>query len=80
MLKYLIFIYNGTLPATVVVCSGLIYEIYSGGGPSMYIYCVVCYPVIAAAYVRSVGCVFAYIYILAYDSERLMDIWDFFTP
>ncbi len=34
------------------------YEIYSGGGPSTYIYCVVCYRVIAAAYVRSVGHVF----------------------
>ncbi len=30
------------------VCSGLAYEIYSGGGPSMYVYFVVCYSVIAA--------------------------------
>ncbi len=28
------------------------YEIYSRGGPSMYIYCVVCYRVIAAPYIR----------------------------
>ncbi len=35
------------------VCSGLTYEIYSGGGPSTYIYCMVCYQVIAAPYVRS---------------------------
>ncbi len=26
---------------------------YSGGGPFMYVYCVVCYRVIAALYVRS---------------------------
>ncbi len=36
------------------VCSGLTYEIYSGGGPSTYIYCVVCYCVMSAPYVRSV--------------------------
>ncbi len=36
------------------VCSGLTYEIYSGGGSSMYVYCMVCYCVIAAPYVRSV--------------------------
>ncbi len=29
------------------VCSELTYEIYSGGGPSMYVYCVVCYHVLA---------------------------------
>ncbi len=55
------------------VCSGLAYEIYSGGGPSMYIYCVVCYRVIVAPYVRSVGHVFAYLYTLDDDSERPMD-------
>ncbi len=32
----------------------LAYEIYSGGGPSMYLYCVVCYHVIAPLYVRSI--------------------------
>ncbi len=37
------------------VCSGFAYEIYSGCGPSMYVYCVF-YHVIAAPYV-SVGCV-----------------------
>ncbi len=36
------------------VCSELRYEMYSGVGPSMYIYCVFCYHVIAAPYVRSV--------------------------
>ncbi len=36
------------------VCSGLTYEIYSGGGPSTFVYCVICYCVIAAPYVRSV--------------------------
>ncbi len=35
-------------------CSGFTYEIYSGGAPSTYIYCMVCYRVIAAPYVRSV--------------------------
>ncbi len=39
----------------------------------MYIYCVVCYRVIAAPYVRSVGDVFAYIYTLDVNSERPMD-------
>ncbi len=34
--------------------SRITYKIYSGGGPSMYLYCVVCYCVIAAPYVRSV--------------------------
>ncbi len=28
------------------------YETYSGGGPSTYVYCVVCHCVIAAPYVR----------------------------
>ncbi len=36
------------------VCPGLTYEIYSGDGPSIYVYCVVCYCFIAAPYVRSV--------------------------
>ncbi len=39
----------------------------------MYVYCVVCYRVIVAPYVRSVGHVFAYPYTLDDDSERLMD-------
>ncbi len=34
-----------------LVCSGLAYEICSGGGPSTYVYCVVCYRVIVAPYV-----------------------------
>ncbi len=46
-----------------LVCSGLAYEMYSGVGPSTYVYCVVCYCVIVALYVRSVGHVFAYLYI-----------------
>ncbi len=36
------------------VCSGLTYEIYSGSDPSMYIYCLVCYRVTAAPYVRKI--------------------------
>ncbi len=32
---------------TCLICSGLTDEIYSGVGPSMYIYCVICYCVIA---------------------------------
>ncbi len=55
------------------VCLGLAYEIYSGGGPSMYIYCVVCHRVIAAPYVRNVVHVFAYLYTLDDDSEHPMD-------
>ncbi len=46
---------------------------YAGGGPSMYVYCVVCYRVIVAPYVRSVGHIFAYLYNLDDDSERPMD-------
>ncbi len=38
----------------------------------MYVHCVVCYRVIAAPYVRSVGHVFAYLYTLDDDSERPM--------
>ncbi len=56
-----------------LVCSGLAYEVYSGGGSSMYVYCVVCYRVIVAQYVRSIGHVFAYLYTLDDDSERPMD-------
>ncbi len=56
-----------------IVCSGLAYEIYSGGSPFTYVYCVVCYCVIAAPYVRSVGRVFKYIYTLDDDLERPMD-------
>ncbi len=56
-----------------LVWSGLAYEIYNGGGPSTYVYCVVCYCVIVAPYVRSVGHVFAYLYTLDDDSERPMD-------
>ncbi len=41
------------------VCSGLTYEIYSGGGPYTYIYCVVCYCVIAARICTKCCCVFA---------------------
>ncbi len=39
----------------------------------LYIYCVVCYRVIVAPYVRSVGHVFAYLYTLDDDSECYMD-------
>ncbi len=39
----------------------------------MYVYCVVCYCVTAAPYVKSVGCVFAYRYTLGDDSECPMD-------
>ncbi len=39
----------------------------------MYIYCVVCYCVIVAPHVRSVGHVFAYIYTLNDDLEYPMD-------
>ncbi len=56
-----------------LVCSGLAYEIYSGGGPSIYLYCVVCYHVIVAPYVRSVDHVFAYLYTLDDDSKCPMD-------
>ncbi len=55
------------------VCSGIAYKIYSGGGPSMYMYCVVCYRVIVASYIRSVGHVFTYLYTLGDDSERPMN-------
>ncbi len=35
----------------------------SGGGPSTYVYCVVCYLVIVAPYVGSVGHVIVYLYL-----------------
>ncbi len=52
--------------------SGLTYQIYSGGCPSTYVYCVVCYRVIAAGYVKKC-CVFAHCYTLADNSECPMD-------
>ncbi len=39
----------------------------------MYVYCVVCNRVIVAPYVKSVGDVFAYLYILDDDSKCPMD-------
>ncbi len=39
----------------------------------MYTYCVVCYRVIVATYVRSVGHIFAYLITLDDDSECPMD-------
>ncbi len=48
-------------------------NLHCGGDPSTYVYCMVCYRVIAAPYVRSVGHVFAYLYTLDDDSERPMD-------
>ncbi len=39
----------------------------------MYVYCVVCYHVIAAPYVVSVGHVFAFLYTLDDDSKRPMN-------
>ncbi len=54
-------------------CYCFCWFIYSGGGPSTYVYCVVCYRVIAAPYVRSVGHVFANLYTLDDDSECPMD-------
>ncbi len=51
------------------VSSRFTYEIYSEGGPSMYIYCVVCY-VIAVLSVRSVGRVCAHLYTLVDESEH----------
>ncbi len=39
----------------------------------MYVYCVVCYRVITAPYVKSVGHVCAYLYIIDDDLERPMD-------
>ncbi len=44
------------------------------------IYCVVCYCVISAPYVRSVGYVFAYLYTLDDDSERPMDCETYLFP
>ncbi len=56
-----------------LVCSGLANEIYRGGGPSMYVYCVVCYCVIVAPYVKSVSHIFVYLYTLEDNSECPMD-------
>ncbi len=46
------------------VCSGLTYQICSGGGPSTYISCVGYYFVIADPCVRSVACVVTHLYTL----------------
>ncbi len=62
-----------TLLLPYIPCSGLAYDIYSEGGPSMYLYCLVCYRVIVALYVRSVGHVFAYPYTLDHHSEHPID-------
>ncbi len=35
------------------MCSGLTCEMYSVGGPSTYVYCVICYRVTAEQYLRS---------------------------
>ncbi len=51
------------MSALFFVCS----HIYSRGGPSTYVYCVVCYHMIAAPCVRSGGCVF---FTLDVDSEH----------
>ncbi len=39
-------------------------------GQMMSIFCIVSYQVIAASYVRSVGCVFALFYTFVYNSEH----------
>ncbi len=44
--------------------SGLEYEIYSGGGPSLYLYCVVCYHVIWGPCLRSGGCIFIILFMI----------------
>ncbi len=46
----------------------------------MYVYCVFCYCVIVAPYLRSVGHVFAYLYTLDDDSERPIDYETFLLP
>ncbi len=48
----LTFWFIGLYLLLLLVSPGLTYEIYSGGGPSMYVYCVVCY-IISAPYVKS---------------------------
>ncbi len=42
--------------------SELSYEIYCGGGPSMYVYCLVCYRVITVLCVRNGGMMFLHTY------------------
>ncbi len=53
-LAFLSYYFQCLLMSILFFICGLAYEIYSGGGPSMYIYCVVYYHVIAAPYVRSI--------------------------
>ncbi len=57
-----------------LVYSELAYEIYSGGGPSAYVYCLVCYRVIVAPNVWSVGHVFTYLYTLD-DNLESHSLW-----
>ncbi len=53
----------------VFFSSGLACEIYSRGGPSLYICCVVSYHVIAVSCVRSGHCDLALLYSLVDDLE-----------
>ncbi len=62
---------------SLVLC--VTYEIYSEGGPSMYIYCMVCYCVIAAPCIRSVSCVCAYFYTFD-DNLQCHALWTIFSP
>ncbi len=58
------------------VCSELAYEIYSGGGPSLYVYCVVCCHMMAAPYssiCKKCCCVFTHHYTLDDDLECSME-------
>ncbi len=50
------------------VCSRLTYEIYSGGTPSIYIYCMVCYHAIAARISKNSFHVFVHCFTLDDDS------------
>ncbi len=61
------------------VCSRLTYEIYSCGGPSTYIYCVVCYLMIAALCDRNIGGIFSPLYSCWWSRMSLENVLSFLT-
>ncbi len=58
--------------------SGLTYEIYSGNGAPVYIYCMICYRVVVAPYVKGVAWSVQAITLLMTDSECSMDYYSIF--
>ncbi len=69
-LHQLVIVFNDVDPVLCIL--NFAYEINSGDGSSMYVYCLVYYQVIVASYVRNVGCVFALLYTLLVDNSECL--------